>query len=283
MKGSEVLYNGQPTGYAASPVEAVNYCSVHDNQTLFDAIQLKSALPGTTSTGGDTIAMRTRRQVLAMSFIALGQGVPFFFGADDLLRSKDMDYNSYNSGDWFTKIDWIYQGDRPSQSLFAEESNNWGIGLPIANVNQSQWPFMQPLLANPALKPTPENISSAAAAFQTFLRIRSGSRLFHMGTLTEVQSNLHFLNTGPSQTPGLVVMKLDANAGDYGIYRHIVVVFNATLGAVNFQSDRLKGLNLRLHPLQMISSDPQTRSSSVNDATGTVTVDGLTTAVFVAR
>ncbi|MDQ2776696.1 MAG: pullulanase-type alpha-1,6-glucosidase [Acidobacteriota bacterium] len=283
VRGSEVLYNGQPTGYAASPVEAVNYCSVHDNQTLFDAIQLKSALPGTTASGGDTIAMRTRRQVLAMSVIALGQGVPFFFGADDLLRSKDMDYNSYNSGDWFTKINWIYQGDRPSQSLFAEESNNWGIGLPLANVNQSQWPFMQPLLANPALKPTPDNISSAAEAFQTFLRIRGSSQLFHMASLAEVQNNLHFLNTGASQIPGLIVMKLDANGGAYGIYRHVVVVFNATLGTVNFQSDRLKGLNLRLHPLQAISADAQTRASSVNDDTGTVTVNGLTTAVFVAR
>jgi pullulanase len=104
-----------------------------------------------------------------------------------------------------------------------------------------------------------------------------------MATLAEVQSNLHFLNTGPSQIPGLIVMKLDANGGDYGIYRHIVVVFNATLGAVNFQSDRLKGLDLRLHPLQMISADAQTRASSVNDRTGTVTVDGLTTAVFVAH
>jgi pullulanase len=283
VKGSQVLYGGQPAGYAASPVEAVNYCSVHDNQTLFDAIQLKSAIPGTTSTGGDSIAMRTRRQVLAMSLIALGQGVPFFFGADDLLRSKDMDYNSYNSGDWFSKINWTYQGDRPSQRLLAEESNNWGVGLPLQNVNGSQWSFMQPLLANPALKPGPDNISSAAAAFQMLLRIRASSPLFHMGTLREVQNNLHFLNTGPSEVPGLIVMKIDANGGGYGVYSHIVVVFNATLGAVTFQNDQLKGLHLHLHPLQILSPDEQTRTSAVNDATGTATVNGLTTAVFVAQ
>ncbi len=283
VKASEVLYYGQPAGYTASPLEAVNYCSVHDNQTLFDAIQLKSAIPGTTSTGGDSITMRTRRQVVAMSLIALGQGVPFFFGADDLLRSKDMDYNTYNSGDWFTKINWIYQGDRPSKNLLAQESNNWGIGLPLANVNQAQWSFMQPLLADPALKPTPADISTAAAAFQTLLRIRGSSQLFHMATLTEVQNNLHFLNTGTSQIPGLIVMKLDANGGSYGIYNHIVVVFNATLGNVNFQDDQLKGLNLRLHPLQMLSPDAQTRASSLSNTTGTATVSGLTTAVFVAQ
>ena len=283
VRGSQVLYNTQPTGYAATPLEAVNYCSVHDNQTLFDAIQLKSAIPGTTATDGDSIAMRTRRQVLAMSFIALGQGIPFFYGTDDLLGSKDMDYNSYNSGDWFNQDHWIYRGDRPSKTLPIEESTNWGIGLPIANVNQSQWPFMQPLLADPALKPAPQNISSSAAAFQTFLRIRNSSQLFHMATLSQVQDNLHFLNTGVSQIPGLIVMKLDAHGGHYGIYNHIVVVFNATLGVVNFQDNRLKGLNLHLHPLQTLSPDAQTRASSLDNTTGTATVTGLTTAVFVAQ
>jgi pullulanase len=150
-------------------------------------------------------------------------------------------------------------------------------------VNGGQWAIMQPLLANPALQPTPANISSAAAAFQMFLRIRSSSELFHMATLTEVQNNLHFLNTGASQIPGLIVMKLDANGGNYGVYNHIVVVFNATLGTVNFQNDQLKGLNLALHPLQSLSPDPATQSSTVNNTTGTVTVDGLTTAVFVAQ
>ncbi len=283
VKANQVLYFGQPAGYAASPLEAVNYCSVHDNQTLFDAIQLKSAIPGTTSNAGDSIAMRTRRQVLAMSLIALGQGVPFFLGADDLLRSKDMDYDSYNSGDWFNKINWVSQGDTPSKNLLGEESNNWGIGLPIGNVNESYWSFMRPLLADPALTPTPADISSSAAAFQTFLRIRSSSQLFHMATLAEIQGNLHFLNTGASQIPGLIVMKLDANGGSYGIYNHIVVVFNATLNPVNFQDNQLKGLGLRLHPLQALSPDGETRASSLNNTSGTATVDGLTTAVFVAQ
>ena len=283
VKGSQVIYGGQPVGYTATPLESINYCSVHDNQTLFDAIQLKSPIPGTTANGGDSIARRTRRQVLAMSLIALGQGTPFFFGGDDLLASKDMDNNSYNSGDWFSKDNWIYQGDRPSQKLTNLESNNWGIGLPLQNVNGGQWSIMQPLVANPALAPTPANISSAAAAFQMFLRIRSSSQLFHMATLTEVQNNLHFLNTGSSQIPGLIVMKLDANGGNYGPYKHIVVVFNATLGTVNFEDSQLKGLNLALHPLQTLSSDPATQASTVNNTTGTVTVDSLTTAVFVAQ
>ncbi len=44
---SQLSYGGQPAGYAGTPLEDVNYCSVHDNQTLFDAVQIKSATADT--------------------------------------------------------------------------------------------------------------------------------------------------------------------------------------------------------------------------------------------
>jgi len=262
VTGAQVNYNGQPTGYTASPVEDIDYCSVHDNQALFDAVQLKSS-------AADDVHARERRQVVAMSLIALGQGVPFFLGGDDLLRSKDMDNNSYNSGDWFNKLDFSYQSD------------NWGTGLPIASQNQSNWPIMQPLLANPALTPQPSDIAHSRDGFREFLEIRGSSGLFHMHSLAEVQANLHFLNAGPSQTPGLIVMKLDANGGDFGRYQHIVVVFNATNAQVSFQNSSLVGLRLHLHPVQRDSSDAIVGQSSFNTQTGTLVVPALTTAVFV--
>jgi pullulanase len=264
VMGAQVNYNGQAAGYTASPVEDINYASVHDNQTLFDAVQLKSS-------GADDVHARERRQVLAMSLVSLGQGVPFFLAGDDLLRSKDMDGNSFDSGDWFNKLDFSYHSD------------NWGTGLPIASQNQGNWPIMQPLLANPALTPLPADIAHARDAFREFLQIRGTSGLFHMHTLAEVQANLHFLNAGPSQTPGLIVVKLDANGGDYGHYQHIVVVFNATNTQVSFQNSALAGLKLHPHPVQQHSSDPIVRQSSFNAQTGTLIVPGLTTAVFVAE
>ena len=264
VTGSEVSYNGQPTGYTKSPIEAVNYASVHDNQDLFDAVQLKSSFT-------DSIATRARRQVMGMALVTLGQGIPFFQGGDDMLRSKDMDQNSYNSGDWFNKIDWTGQ------------TANWGIGLPIASQNQGQWPLMTPLLSNSAYTPLPANISYTESAFQDLLKIRYSSGLFRMATEGEIQQNLTFLNTGPSQVPGLIVMKLDANGGNYGMYKHILVVFNATNAQVNFTDSRLQGLTLHLHMVQKQSSDPATRQSSFNLKTGTATVSALTTAVFVAE
>lgn len=262
VTGAQVNYNGQPAGYTKTPSEEINYCSVHDSQDLFDAIQLKAGY-------GDSIATRARRQVLAMSLVALGQGVPFFLGGDDLLRSKDMDQNSYDSGDWFNGIDWSGQ------------TATWGIGLPIASQNGGQWPIMQPLLGNPAYTPQPADIAATSAAFQELMRIRYSSGLFHMGSLAEVQKNLAFLNTGENQTPGLIVMKLDDNPGEFEGFRHILVVFNATNGWVNFTDQRLQGLRLHLHPVQLQSGDPVVRQSSFNAQQGTVSVPALTTAVFV--
>ncbi|WP_353063777.1 pullulanase-type alpha-1,6-glucosidase [Tunturibacter psychrotolerans] len=264
VTGAQVNYNGQPTGYTKSPFEAVNYASVHDNQDLFDQVQLKSSFK-------DSIATRARRQVMGMSLVSLGEGVPFFQAGDDLLRSKDMDQNSYNSGDWFNKIDW------------SGKTANWGIGLPIASQNQPQWPIMMPLLSDPAYTPLPANIAYTETAFDELLNIRYSSELFRMATFEEVQRNLTFLNTGPNQTPGLIVMKLDANGGNYGIYKHIVVVFNATNESATFTNSRLEGLPLHLHPVQRKSSDPVTRQSTFNSKEGTATVPGLTTAVFVAE
>ena len=264
VTGAQVSYNGQPTGYTKSPIEAINYASVHDNQDLFDAVQLKSSL-------SDSIATRARRQIMGMSLVTLGQGIPFFQGGDDLLRSKDMDQNSYNSGDWFNKIDWSGQ------------TANWGIGLPIASQNQGQWPIMTPLLSDPAYTPLPANIAYSTAAFSELLRIRYSSRLFRMATFDEVQQNLTFLNTGANQTTGLIVMKLDANGKHFGIYKHIVVLFNATNAPVTFTDSRLQGLALHLHPVQRNSSDPATRQSTFDSKAGTATVPALTTAVFVAE
>ncbi len=264
VTGAQLNYGGQPAGYTASPLEDVNYCSVHDNQSLFDAVQIKSP-------ASDTTATRARRQVLSMSLLTLAQGVPFYFAADDLLRSKDMDNNAYNSGDWFNKIDWSGTGD------------NWGIGLPLANVNQANWPIEQPLLANTALKPTPANIAATTNAFQDFLQIRYSTGLFRMATFQEVQANLSFLNTGQTQIPGLIVMRLDDHGHNYGgAYHHVIVFFNAAKTPVTFTDATLAGLPLHLHPVQQQGSDSVVLESTFDKKAGTATIPALTTAVFVS-
>jgi len=97
-----------------------------------------------------------------------------------------------------------------------------------------------------------------------------------------VQQNLQFLNTGTSQIPGLIVMELEANGRTYDGFNHILVVFNAATTQQSFTSASLTGRGFALHPVQQGSSDSVVRTATFNPNTGTATVPGLTTAVFVS-
>ena len=70
-----------------------------------------------------------------------GAGPSFWHAGYDLLRSKSLDRNSFDSGDWFNRIDWS-----------ATEST-WGSGLPPSADNAAKWAFMRPLLDDAALEP----------------------------------------------------------------------------------------------------------------------------------
>ncbi|NUM44364.1 MAG: DUF3372 domain-containing protein, partial [Anaerolineales bacterium] len=275
VKGGEHFFRGQPTAWAQSPGETVNYASAHDGYTLFDALAAK--LPF----AEPTRLSLPRAQLLALATVALSQGIAFFEGGSELLRSKSGDADSYDSGDWFNRLDFTYT------------DNGFGSGLPIADKNQDNWPLQAPLLGNPDLKPTQENILAAVAHFQETLQIRKSSPLFRLQTADEINARLTFQNTGPDQIPGLIVMTL-ADEDDKGVpagdldpnYDRIVVLFNAAPGEVSFAIPEDAGLELgemqfRLHPILAASADPVVQTSSYDAATGTFTVPGRTTAVFV--
>ncbi len=259
VTGAKIDYNGAPTGYAASPHESVSYASAHDNQTLFDAVVLKAP-------AGASEAMRVRMQNMAQSLIWLGQGMPFMQAGDELLRSKSFDTDSYNSGDHFNALDWT------------GADNGFGRGLPPQEKNGSNWPLYRPLLANKALKPGVQDTNRAYTHLQELLKIRSSSPLFHMETAAQVQQGLTFLNSGPQQTPGVIVMHLKGSAVPY---RDIVVVFNASGKTVDFKDSTLAPLKLSLHPVQAASADPVVKGSKVTG--NMLSVPALTTAVFVGK
>ncbi|RKH09701.1 pullulanase-type alpha-1,6-glucosidase [Corallococcus sp. CA053C] len=261
VKGSQVLYNGAPAGYTSDPQEVITYVSAHDNETLFDAVQLKAQRYLDTD-------QRVRMHNLGIALVALGQGIPFFHAGDELLRSKSLDRNSFNSGDWFNKIDWTYQ------------SNNWGVGLPPAADNQSNWGLFGPLLADPSLKPGLLNILRARDHFEEMLAIRKSSRLFRLRTGDEVMEHVRFLNTGPDQIPGLIVMAMQDH-GTNAEGKRAVVLFNGTDDAQTFKAAEYELVKLKLHPVLKDSTDPVVRQSFYGRDTGTFTVPARTTAVFV--
>lgn len=263
ISGSEVLYNGSPAGYTADPQEQIVYISKHDNETLFDIIQYKAPL-------GTSTEDRARMQTFGNSIVMFSQGVPFFQAGDDLLRSKSLDRNSYNSGDWFNRLDFTYQ------------SNNWGVGLPPSGDNQSMWPTMQPLLANSDLAPTPDDIAFARDTYQELLQIRTGSPLFRLQTAVQIQERLQFHNTGPDQLPGVIVMSLSDLTGEDidPNFDMVIVVFNATPDEVSFTEAATTNLPFSLHPVQQNSVDEIVKTAVFDNVSGTFTVPAWTTAVF---
>jgi len=262
--GADVSYNGSPAGYTQDPQENIVYVSKHDNETLFDAIQYKAPLTA-------DMDARVRMQNLGNSIVLLSQGVPFFQAGDDLLRSKSLDRNSYNSGDWFNAVDWT------------GGSSNWGKGLPAATDNESMWPVMAPLLANPDLLPGSDQMAAAAAHFREFLQIRASSPLFRLQTAEDVQARLKFLNTGPEQIPGVIVMSLSDTAGENldPNYALVVTLFNANDETLTFTAPEMADMPLALHPVLVNSADALVAESSFDPATGAFSVPGRTTAVFV--
>ncbi|GAB1420469.1 pullulanase-type alpha-1,6-glucosidase [Anaerolineales bacterium] len=266
LTGAEIDYNGAPAGYTADPQENIVYISAHDNETLFDAIQYKAA--ATTS-----MEERARMQQLGISLVGFSQGVPFYHAGIDMLRSKSFDKDSYNSNDWFNRLDFTYQ------------TNNFGVGLPPAAKNESQWPIQAPLLADPDLQVSPELILATANHMQEVLQIRKSSPLFRLQTGEEVQKMVTFLNTGPEQMPGLIVMRLNDGLADMPQHdtqwQEIIVLFNMRQDAQDFSAELFVDGAYELHPIQQHSLDLRLQEAGFDSETGTFTVPGRTAAVFV--
>ncbi|WP_437044102.1 pullulanase-type alpha-1,6-glucosidase [Streptomyces sp. enrichment culture] len=250
VKGSQVDYNGAPAGYAEAPGDALAYADAHDNETLFDALAFK--LPA--SVNADD---RARMQVLAMATAALSQGPALSQAGTDLLRSKSLDRNSYDSGDWFNAVHWN-----------CADGNGFGRGLPPAADNKDKWPYAKPLLTT--VRVGCPQIEAASAAYRDLLRIRTSERDFSLATAGQVQSRLSFPLSGPDETPGVITMRL----GD------LVVVFNATPQRQEQRLAALAGTGHRLHPVQASGADPVVKEASYAARTGTFTVPARTVAVF---
>ncbi|MFC7550131.1 pullulanase-type alpha-1,6-glucosidase [Plantactinospora sp. GCM10030261] len=264
VTGAQVDYNGSPAGYTAAPGEAVTYVDAHDNEILYDALAYK--LPQDTSA-----VDRARMQVLALSTVVMGQGTGFVTAGSERLRSKSLDRNSYNSGDWFNQIRWD-----------CADGNGFGAGLPPAADNQDKWSYAKPLLADPALVPDCAAIDLADARYAELLRVRASSPVFGLPTAADVQRRVSFPLSGTAETPGVLTMRLDGTGLDPR-WKSVTVVFNATPSTATQMLPDLRGADVALHPVLRESADPVLRTASFDRAAGTFTVPARSVAVFVSK
>jgi pullulanase len=264
---SSYTWNGQAAGYAEKPADIINYVSKHDNETLWD--QLQYGLAASVS-----IDERVRVHNIAIAIPLMSQGIPFLQMGDDFLRSKSMDRDSYDSGDWFNFVD------------FSMQTNNFAIGLPPLEKNEANWQRINNILTNPNAKPAAEDIRFASDVFKEFLSIRAGSNLFRLVSADDVIARVGFHNIGKNQTQGLIVMSIDDGAGLTDLdpmLDALVVVVNGTPEEQSHTVRTAAGFDL--HPIQQASADTRVRTASFSQGAdeGTFTVPAQTMAVFVKQ
>ncbi|AXY03515.1 pullulanase-type alpha-1,6-glucosidase [Vibrio alfacsensis] len=260
--GKNVDYNGAPAGYTKMPSENISYVSKHDNQTLWDNNAYKIAT-------GTSSADRARMQTVSLSTVMLGQGIPFIHMGSELLRSKSMQRDSYDSGDWYNRV------------YFDGSDNNWNVGLPREDKDGTNWELIKTIVADGTAKPDSTNIELTKKQFLELLTIRSSSELFRLDTAQEVMNRVDFRNVGQDQVEGLIVMSIDdgtsAGADLDKNYDAIVAVVNSTAETKSFDVEGATGFEL--HEVQKNSADMTVKSASFSGET--FTVPALTTAVFV--
>ena len=261
LRGADLDFDGRPAGYAESPEEVISYVDAHDNETLFDALTLKLH-PAT------PMAARVRMNTVCLALATLGQSPVMWHAGTDILRSKSLDRNSYDSGDWFNYLD------------FTMTDNGFGAGLPPEHDNGAKWHVLAPLLADARLKPNPADIRTAHAQALDLLRLRASTRLFRLGSADLVQAKVTFpVANSWHQLPGVIVMALDDRKDPVDErWSGVLAVFNSTPWLVR-QTLPLDLTGYTLHPVHAAGLDPVVRLSEVGR--DWVTVPARTAAVLV--
>ena len=255
--GAEIDYNGQSAGYTSDPQEIINYVSKHDNQTLWDNNQYKADFAA-------TLQERAQMQVVGLSVPILSQGIPFIHMGSELLRSKSMERDSYDSGDWFNEVDFSYQ------------ETAWNRGLPRQDKDGANWDLITEIIGQFPAGPTPSEIDYTRKQVEKLLTVRSGSELFRLRTAEQVSERLAFHNTGPSQVPGVIAFSLD-DGPDNGLtdldsdVDQIVVVINSTGTQQALDTSLSEAFSV------MADTSPEQTAAAAN---GTFTVPALSVAVF---
>lgn len=263
LRLEQLDYNGQPAGYVTSPAEVVNYVENHDNQTLFDINAYK--LPLATSKED-----RARVQMLGAAINAFSQGIAYYHAGIDTLRSKSMDRNSYNSGDWFNRLDWTYQ------------DNFFGTGVPPQGDNGDNWFLIKPRLADPAIKPTGTEIGWTRDAFRDLLAIRASSTLFRLRSADDVKARLSFRNTGSAQVPTVLAAHLDGNGYPGANFRELLYFVNVDKVAQTLTLDADRGKAWALHPVHVGGADRRpANDASVEPASGRFVIPPRSAVVYV--
>ncbi|MDR1448801.1 MAG: DUF3372 domain-containing protein, partial [Propionibacteriaceae bacterium] len=268
---------GHQSGYASQPGETVSYVDAHDNQTLYDLLAMR--LPATTSMDD-----RIRYNTIALATVAFAQTPAFWHAGSDLLRSKSLELDSYNSGDVFNLIDWT------------GAENAFGTGLPLKTAKDgTEWAgLMTQLLNDSNLYPSEDDALAAHAMALDLLKLRAETELFRLGTTDLIKDRVVFPDSGPGTVKaGLVTMVVEdpGEASDRPMrelggdidenYDSMLVAFNSSTETITQTLPAYKGRNWVLSDIQQNSdADDRVKETVWDPVTATLTIPALTAAVL---
>lgn len=268
----QLVSGSDANAYSTDPSNNIFYVTSHDDGNLFDFMQIN--LPAELPTSD-----RIRAQNMTSSAVLLGQGISFIHMGSDILRSKSLDRNTYDSGDWFNRVDFTYQ------------DNNWNKGLPANTIDGTDNAVVS---ANELSVVGEAEITFAHAVFKEFLEISKSSPLFSLQTSEDIISRLGFHNMGVAQRDGVIVMSLNDGSIDASLFTNltedqvpedidpnydaIVVFFNGSNRSQTLPVTSATGFEL-------ISAQANGVDAATHEGTsfsaGSFTVPAFTTAIFV--
>lgn len=228
--GGSINYRGSPVAYSESPQETINYVSAHDGTTLWDAIQAKLPYRSEWSNPPTTLLWeRVRRHQLTLSFILFSQGIPFIEGGSEILRSKNGDIDSYDSGDYYNALNLNL------------DNNHWNRALPPEWKNGTEWNFWSLRIADKSINPRPQDIQETKNLVDTMLKIRSHYDAFKLESLSSIQEHLSFLDESFTADSELLPMSLTHSNG-----QAILVVWNMSRYEKTWQHPVLNNSKLQV-------------------------------------
>ncbi len=92
-----IEYDAYNIGFTRNPFETINYVSAHDNLIFSDKL-IKAGI--------DIKEQQIEITKLALGLVIMSFGIPFIQAGTEFMQSKQMDENSYKSGDKINGLNW---------------------------------------------------------------------------------------------------------------------------------------------------------------------------------
>jgi pullulanase len=210
--------------------------------------------------------------MLAGALVAFSQGVAYFHAGQEILRSKSLDGNSYDSGDLFNVLDWSYQ------------SNSFGSAVPEMQGSPTANALSRELLKDAQLKPSATDILWTRNAYLDLLKIRKSSKLFRLETAQDVQVRLTFFNTDAQADARLIAGHLQGH--DLNDFAELIYFVNAAEQPQSLEIPELAQKAFELHPVQASAKAADARprdNAKYQKANGAFEIPARSAVVFVVK